>query len=110
MALPAVASADATDDYPIANRMLKTTCTVDHYLPLLQQWEYPPAQKEVIAALTARGARQVADIACGTGILADRITRELHREEVYGVDMSGGMRAQARARALQDLITIGVKP
>ena len=24
---PSVASADATDDYPIPNRMLKTTCT-----------------------------------------------------------------------------------
>ena len=29
---PAVASADATDDYPIPNRMLKTTCTVDQYM------------------------------------------------------------------------------
>jgi Domain of unknown function (DUF5078) len=27
-----VASADATDDYPIPNRMLKTTCTVDQYM------------------------------------------------------------------------------
>jgi hypothetical protein len=32
MALPAVASADATDDYPIPNRILKTTCTVDQYM------------------------------------------------------------------------------
>ena len=32
MALPGVASADATDDYPIPNRMLKTTCTVDQYM------------------------------------------------------------------------------
>ena len=31
-AVPAVASADATDDYPIPNRMLKTTCTVDQYM------------------------------------------------------------------------------
>ena len=29
---PATASADATDDYPIPNRMLKTTCTVDQYM------------------------------------------------------------------------------
>src|SRR5258705_12458206 len=29
---PAVASADATDDYPIPNRILKTTCTVDQYM------------------------------------------------------------------------------
>ena len=29
---PAAASADATDDYPIPNRILKTTCTVDQYM------------------------------------------------------------------------------
>jgi len=29
---PAVASADASDDYPIPNRILKTTCTVDQYM------------------------------------------------------------------------------
>ncbi|SEH79329.1 protein of unknown function [Mycolicibacterium rutilum] len=32
MLFPAAASADATDDYPIPNRMLKTTCTVDQYM------------------------------------------------------------------------------
>jgi hypothetical protein len=32
MTMPAMASADATDDYPIPNRMLKTTCTVDQYM------------------------------------------------------------------------------
>ncbi|MGE2691498.1 DUF5078 domain-containing protein [Mycolicibacterium pulveris] len=29
---PASASADATEDYPIPNRMLRTTCTVDQYM------------------------------------------------------------------------------
>jgi hypothetical protein len=29
---PAVASADATDDYPIPNRMLKTTCTAEQIM------------------------------------------------------------------------------
>ncbi|MFO7162977.1 hypothetical protein MHAS_01762 [Mycolicibacterium hassiacum DSM 44199] len=32
MILPATAAADSTDDYPIPNRMLKTTCTVDQYM------------------------------------------------------------------------------
>jgi ubiquinone/menaquinone biosynthesis C-methylase UbiE len=68
-------------------------------LPFLQHWVYRPAQTEVIAALTSCGARRVADIACGTGILADRIERELHPDEVYGVDMSDGMLAQARGRS-----------
>jgi ubiquinone/menaquinone biosynthesis C-methylase UbiE len=68
-------------------------------LPFLQQWAYRPAQDEVIAQLSDRGTRKVADIACGTGILADRIARELRAVEVYGVDMSDGMLAQARERS-----------
>ncbi|MGX9791670.1 class I SAM-dependent methyltransferase [Mycobacterium sp. MMS18-G62] len=68
-------------------------------LPILQHWVYRPAQDEVIAALRASGAQAVADIACGTGILADRIARELSLDEVYGVDMSDGMLAQAKARS-----------
>lgn len=67
-------------------------------LPFLQQWVYRPAHDEVIAELEDRGVRRVADIACGTGILADRIANELHPGEVYGVDLSDGMLAQAKAR------------
>jgi len=71
----------------------------DH--PGLQQWVYRPAQDEVIDELRAHGARRIADIACGTGILAARIEDELRPDEVYGVDMSDGMLKQARARAPQ---------
>jgi ubiquinone/menaquinone biosynthesis C-methylase UbiE len=67
----------------------------------LQRWVYRPAQDEVVARLRSAGSRRVADIACGTGILADRIERELHPDEVYGVDMSDGMLAQAKARSSQ---------
>jgi ubiquinone/menaquinone biosynthesis C-methylase UbiE len=75
----------------------------------LQRWVYRPAQDEVVARLRSAGSRKVADIACGTGILADRIERELHPDagaseatggfEVYGVDMSDGMLAEAKARS-----------
>ena len=68
-------------------------------LPVLQQWVYRPAHDEVIAQLRAHSSARVADIACGTGILADRIERELHPAEVYAVDMSEGMLNQARARS-----------
>lgn len=68
-------------------------------LPFLQRWVYRPAQDEVIEALRAHGARRVADIACGTGILATRIQTDLHPDEVYGVDMSDGMLEQAQARS-----------
>ena len=66
--------------------------------PLLQRLIYRPAQDEVVAALRAHRSQRVADIACGTGILAARIHDELHPAEVYGVDMSDGMLEQARTR------------
>src|SRR3974390_1297828 len=68
-------------------------------LPFLQQWVYRPPHDEVIAQLRAHGSRRIADIACGTGILSDRIERELHPDEIYGVDMSDGMLPQAPPRA-----------
>jgi ubiquinone/menaquinone biosynthesis C-methylase UbiE len=68
-------------------------------LPFLQQWVYQPAQTQAIAVLRDHGATKIADIACGTGILADRIQRELHPAEIYGVDMSDGMLAQAKQRS-----------
>jgi len=68
-------------------------------LPFLQRWVYRPPHDEVIARLRAHGARRIADIACGTGILSDRIQRELQPDEIYGIDMSEGMLEQARARS-----------
>ncbi len=68
-------------------------------LPFLQQWVYRPAHEEVVAQLRDHQSARVADIACGTGILADRIERELHPAEVYGVDMSEGMLKAARSRS-----------
>lgn len=68
-------------------------------LPFLQQWVYRPPHDEVIAQLRAHRSQRIADIACGTGILSDRIERELHPDEIYGVDMSDGMLEQARARS-----------
>jgi ubiquinone/menaquinone biosynthesis C-methylase UbiE len=68
---------------------------------LLQQWVYRPAHDEILARLLAQRPGKVADIACGTGILADRIERELRADTVYGVDMSDGMLEEARARSSQ---------
>ncbi|MCB9411169.1 methyltransferase domain-containing protein [Mycolicibacterium sp.] len=67
-------------------------------LPFLQRWVYLPVQDEVVAALRAHGARRIADIACGTGIMATRIQADLNPDEIYGVDMSDGMLEQAKAR------------
>jgi ubiquinone/menaquinone biosynthesis C-methylase UbiE len=68
-------------------------------LPFLQRCVYRPAHDEVIAQLRAHRSHRVVDIACGTGILADRIERELNPREMYGVDMSHGMLNEARARS-----------
>lgn len=65
----------------------------------VQRLVYKPAQDEVVAQLTRHGSRQIADVACGTGILTARIQRDLRPDEVYGLDMSDGMLAQARQRS-----------
>jgi len=72
---------------------------VEFPCPGIRLWVYRPPHDEVIAQLRAHGSRKIADIACGTGILSDRIERELHPDAVYGVDMSDGMLSQARARS-----------
>lgn len=55
----------------------------------------------MIALLSAHASRRVADIGCGTGILADRIAREVRPEAIFGVDMSDGMLARAARRSTQ---------
>ena len=37
--LPAIASADASDDYPVPNRILKTQCSVDQYMAAVRDVE-----------------------------------------------------------------------
>ena len=66
---------------------------------VVQRWVYRPAQDEMIALLQARDSRRIADIGCGTGILADRMAREVEGAHVTGVDMSDGMLAEARRRS-----------
>ena len=64
-----------------------------------QRWAYRPPQDEVIAQLRAHKSQRIADIGCGTGILAERIQRELQPAAVYGVDLSDGMLDKARERS-----------
>ncbi|QIS03425.1 methyltransferase domain-containing protein [Nocardia brasiliensis] len=69
--------------------------------PLAQRLAYRPPQDEIIARLRRTGARRIADVGCGTGILATRVQQELHPEVVYGCDASPGMLRQAKARCAQ---------
>lgn len=73
---------------------------------VLQRIVYQPAQDEVLAQLRLHDARKIADIACGTGIFADRIQRELN-VDVTGVDMAEGMLAQAKARSAKVTWMVG---
>ena len=66
--------------------------------PLVQRVVYRANHDAVISALRTHGARRVADVGCGTGILASRVERELNPEVVYGCDPSSGMLEKARAR------------
>ncbi|UCE85811.1 MAG: methyltransferase domain-containing protein [Deltaproteobacteria bacterium] len=67
------------------------------------QWlTYRPVHDALLAALRRTERERVLDVGCGTGILADRICRELPRARVSACDFSLGMlrRANARNRAL----------
>ncbi len=66
---------------------------------VLQALVYRPPQDAILRELRQRDIRRVADIGCGTGILAARIQAELGPEVVYGCDLSTGMLDQARGRS-----------
>lgn len=66
---------------------------------LLQALVYRPPQDIIIRELRKHHTRRVADVGCGTGILASRIQLELGPELVYGCDLSAGMLHQASGRS-----------
>jgi ubiquinone/menaquinone biosynthesis C-methylase UbiE len=66
--------------------------------PALQSLVYRPAQDEILAELRARGCRRIADVGCGTGILASRVEAELRPGTVVGFDASEGMLVRASER------------
>lgn len=66
---------------------------------VLQAVVYRPPQDAILRELRRRVVSRVADVGCGTGILAARIKAELDPEAVYGCDLSAGMLEQARNRS-----------
>jgi len=72
--------------------------------PLVQRLTYRPEHDAVLGRLREAAHARVLDVACGTGLLASRIRRELPGTEVVGCDFSHGMLERAasheRARAL----------
>jgi ubiquinone/menaquinone biosynthesis C-methylase UbiE len=67
--------------------------------PAVQSVVYRPPQDEIIRELRRRGSSRVADVGCGTGILAARVRTECEPRLVFGFDASEGMLAQARSRS-----------
>lgn len=65
----------------------------------LQRMLYRPGHDAVLEVLRSARPERVADIACGTGILAALIEAELAPAEVHGFDLSTGMLAKARERS-----------
>jgi ubiquinone/menaquinone biosynthesis C-methylase UbiE len=66
---------------------------------ILQRVAYRPNHDAVVSELRRAGARRVLDVGCGTGILTERIWRDLRPAAVYGCDPSRGMLEQARERS-----------
>lgn len=68
---------------------------------VLQGIVYRPAQDELISELRQRRSVRVADVGCGTGILATRVATGLGGSSVVGCDLSDGMLSVARRRSRQ---------
>lgn len=67
-------------------------------LRAVQRAIYQPVQDAVLDELGRPGPRRILDVGCGTGILTDRLARELGPELVCGCDFSMGMLEQAATR------------
>ena len=67
--------------------------------PAVQQVVYRPAQSEIVGELRRLRPPRIADVGCGTGILASRLAAELRPEVVFGFDASAGMLEKARRRS-----------
>jgi len=64
-------------------------------LPIAQRLTYRPVHDAILRALSAPVPGTLLDLGCGTGLLAERIHRELPQTRILGCDFSHGMLRQA---------------
>jgi ubiquinone/menaquinone biosynthesis C-methylase UbiE len=64
-------------------------------LPMVQRLTYRPVHDAVLRALRDTVPRTLLDLGCGTGLLGERIHRELPGTQILGCDFSHGMLRQA---------------
>jgi SAM-dependent methyltransferase len=79
------------DNPPGATRWFFDAWSHVYDLPLVQWLTYRPVHDAVLRVLHADEPRTVLDLGCGTGLLSQRIRRELPRIWVVGCDFSLGM-------------------
>jgi ubiquinone/menaquinone biosynthesis C-methylase UbiE len=78
-----------------AKRWFFDTWSLFYDLPIAQRLTYRPVHDAVLRALRANVPRNLLDLGCGTGLLAERIHREFPGTQVLGCDFSHGMLRQA---------------
>jgi ubiquinone/menaquinone biosynthesis C-methylase UbiE len=93
MQIPRVASSVAPRVFTFLSRV--------YDLPLLQTLAYRSNHDAVMDELARRDVKVIVDVGCGTGVLTERIARELHPQRLVGCDASGGMLAKARERDVE---------
>ncbi|MGH0037473.1 MAG: class I SAM-dependent methyltransferase [Myxococcota bacterium] len=67
-------------------------------LGFVQRMTYRPVHDAVCRALREEAPAALLDIGCGTGLLTERLCRELPDSRIVGCDFSLGMLGQARRR------------
>ena len=83
------------DNPPGATRWFFDAWSHIYDLPVVQWLTYRPVHDAVLHVLREDEPRTVLDLGCGTGLLSQRIRRELPRIRVVGCDFSLGMLRRA---------------
>ncbi|HXC53190.1 MAG TPA: methyltransferase domain-containing protein [Candidatus Limnocylindrales bacterium] len=65
---------------------------------VIQRFVYRPVHDAVLSELRSERPARVLDLGCGTGLLTERLRRELEIAHVTGADFSAGMLQQAARR------------